>query len=174
MTVTAINTKLQQAGLPVATILEEARTAPNGDATSTSDADVVGGMLPVIIGAAAGLAVLLAIAFFFYWRYRKKALETKRVTPVSELVSGELGMLPMAPVATVQNIQARLSASSAQRGKLCIDCGVMNEVSNDICQDCRKSLHVKMWLMMKVLLFEQVSLNLISSDSLKFVFAFIL
>jgi len=140
-TVTAINTKLQQAGLPVATILEEARTAPNGDATSTSDADAVGGMLPLIIGAAAGLAVLLAIAFFFYRRYRKKAAETKRATAVSELVSVELGMLSMAPVATVQNIEARLSASIAQRGKLCVDCGVMNEVSNEIYQDCRKSLH---------------------------------
>ena len=160
--------------MPVATILEEARTVPNGDATSTSDANAVGGKVPAIIGAAAGLAVLLAIAFFFYWRYRKKAAETKRVTAVSELISGELGMLPMAPVATVQNIEAQLSASSAQRGKLCVDCGVMNEASNEICQDCRKSLHVKMWLMMKVLLFEQVSLNLISSDSLKFVFAFIL
>ena len=86
LTVTSINAQLQQAGLPAATLLEAATTAPSGEGSSTSDG-AGGGMLPVIIGAAVGLTVLLAIALFVYRRYRQKATETKSATAMSALAS---------------------------------------------------------------------------------------
>jgi hypothetical protein len=119
LTATAINAQLRQAGLPAATILETARTAPSGEGSSTSDEAGGGGMLPVIIGAAVGLTVLLAIAFFMYRRQWKKATETMSATAMSGLASAELGMRPpTAPVATLLDMDAHVCTSSNPAGKL--------------------------------------------------------
>jgi len=139
LTVTAINAKLQLAGLPAATILEAAKTAPSGDGGSRSVVSAGGGMLPAIIGAAAGLVVLLAIAFFFYRRYRKT--QAKSATAMSDLASAELGMRPpTAPAAALPDIEAHVGTSSAPAGNLCIHCGTTNKVSSEVCQHCRKLL----------------------------------
>ena len=100
LTVTAINAQLQQAGLPAATLLEAARTAPSSEGSSTSDGAGGVGNLPVIIGVAVGPTVLLAIVFFLYRRYRHKAA-------VSALSSAELGMRPpTASAATLPDVAA--------------------------------------------------------------------
>ena len=144
LTVTAINAQLQQAGLLATTILEAARTAPSGEGSSTSDGTAGGGMLPVIVGVAVGLTVLLAIALFLYRRYRQKVTETQGATAMSELASAELGMRPpAAPAAILPDIEAHVGTPNTPGGKLCADCGAMNDVSNEICQDCRKYLHRK-------------------------------
>jgi len=63
LTVTAINTKLQEAGMPAATILEAPKTEISDEANG-------GSVLSVIIGAAAGgLSVLIGIACCFFRRY---------------------------------------------------------------------------------------------------------
>jgi len=136
LTVTAINAKLQLAGLPAATILEAAKTAPSGDGGSTSNAAASGGMLPAIIGAAAGLVVLLASAFFFYRRYRKT--QAKSATAMSDLASAELGM--RTPTATLPDMEAHVGTAGAPAGNLCVHCGKTNEVSREVCQHCRKLL----------------------------------
>jgi len=110
LTATAINAQLQQAGLPAATLLEAARTAPSGKGSSTSDGAGGNGMLPVIIGATVGLTVLLVIAFFLYRRCRQKVAETKCATAMSEVASAELGMCPpTAQAATLPDVEARVS-----------------------------------------------------------------
>ena len=65
LTITAINAKLAEFGLPAATILEVPK--PETDAAAGGSS-----MLPAIIGSVAGLAVLLGIALFLY-RYRCNA-----------------------------------------------------------------------------------------------------
>jgi len=108
LTVTAINAKLQQAGLPAVTMLEEATTAPSPDGSSTSD-----GILPAIIGAATGLVgflVTLAIAFFCYRWYRTTKTKKRNATATtndfqSDLTSSELGMrLQTMPGATTIDV----------------------------------------------------------------------
>jgi len=153
LTVTAINAKLQQAGLPAATILEAAKTAPSGDGSSTSNAAAGGGMLPAIIGAAAGLVVLLAIAVCFYRRYRKK--KAKGATAMSDLASAELGMRsPTAPAATLPDMEAHVGTAGVHTGNLCVHCGTTNDVLSEVCQHCRKLLRRKD---VAGLLFEQVA-----------------
>ena len=121
LTATSINVHLQQAGLPAATILQAATTAPSGKGSSLSDG-AGGGMLQVIIVAAVGLTVLLAIALFVYRRYRQKATETKSATAMSALASTELGMRPpTAPAATLLDMEARVGTSSNSAGVLCAD-----------------------------------------------------
>jgi len=82
LTVASINVKLQQAGLPAATILEAAKTAATGGASSTGNAG--GGMLTAIIGAAVGLVVILAIFFLFRWYSRTKKETQRDVTTYDE------------------------------------------------------------------------------------------
>jgi len=83
-------------------------------------------MLQVIIGAAIGLTVLLAIVFFLYWRYRQKATETKSATAMSELASAELGMrLPTAPAATLVDMETRVGTSSNPAGRTASRCWKM-------------------------------------------------
>ena len=98
LTVTAINTKLQESGLPAATILEAPKTIVNGEGESASSAEEdkynIGGasstsMLPAIIGAASGLAVLLGVAFFLCRWYSKK-IEREIETNPSDLAPVEL------------------------------------------------------------------------------------
>jgi len=63
---------------------------------------------------------------------------------MSALASAELDMRPpTAPAATLPDIETRLGTSSNPAGKLCADCGAMNEASNGIWQDCCKSLYRK-------------------------------
>jgi len=101
LTITAINTKLQQAGLPVATMLESATITWIGEGNSTSDGAslstshgvAAGAMLPAIIGAAAGLAVLLAIIFFCYRWYTKAKTETRNAVGMRP-AGDALGMRP--------------------------------------------------------------------------------
>ena len=160
LTVTAINAQLQKAGLPAATILETAKTT-SGDGSSTGDGAASGGMLPAIIGAAAGIAVLTAIAFFVYRRYKKTRMMphqylSKNATSISDLASVELGTCPpTAPTATSTDIEAYFSIAGPPTGQLCVECGTMNEVWSDVCQDCHKLLQRKD---VAGLLFEQVAL----------------
>jgi len=99
-------------------------------------------MLPAIISAAAGLQVLLAIAFFFYRRYRKK--KAKGATAMSDLASAELGMRPpTVTAARPSDIEAHVGTSNVPAGNLCVHCGTTNEVSSEVCQHCRKLLHRK-------------------------------
>ena len=137
LTFTSVYDKLQHAGFPAATILEAATTALSGDSGSTSDAATSGGMLPAIISVAAGLMVLLAIAFFFYRRYRKTQANSS--TAMSDLASAELGMRPpTAPAAHPLDMEAQVRTSSAPAGNLCVHCGTTNEVSSEVCQHCCK------------------------------------
>jgi len=110
-------------------------------------------MLSAIIGAAAGLVVLLVIACFFYRHSRKN--RAKCGTAMSDLASAELGMRPPTASAVIlPDIDAHVSSSSAPAGNLCVHCGTTNEVSGEVCQHCRKQLHRKD---VAGLLFEQVA-----------------
>jgi len=143
LTVTTINAKLQQAGLPSATILEAPQTATRGDGGSTSaaqedeDGAAVSNILPAIIGAGVGFAILLVIVFCFYRRY-SKTKTPKTSTAMSDVASAELGQ---GPAQTRPNIEAHLSTSSTPTTILsCNDCGAMNEVSSKFCGDCHMLL----------------------------------
>jgi len=150
LSVTSMNAKLQQAGLPAASLHEAATTARSGDGGSTSDAAAGGGMLPAIISAAAGVVVLLVITFFFYLRYYKKM-----ATSMSDLASAELGMHPQtAPTARPSDMEAHVDTAGVPAGNLCVYCGTTNEVSSEVCQHCRKLLRRKD---VAGLLFEQVA-----------------
>jgi len=67
LTVTVINAKLQEAGLPAATILEAPQTVASGE---DGPKDVRDELLFIIIGGAVGGCVLMAMAVFM-WRRRR-------------------------------------------------------------------------------------------------------
>jgi len=147
LTVTAINAKLQQAGLPSATILEAPQTATSGDGGSTNAAQEdeggagVGNMLPAIIGAGVGFVILLAIAFCFYRWYSKTKTEPMTSPAMLDVASAELGL---GPVQTRPDIVAHLGSSSTPTPIIsCNDCGATNEVSSKFCGDCHMRLHHK-------------------------------
>jgi len=149
LTATAINAKLQQAGLPHATILEAPKTAASVNLSNASGAQESGigaSMLPAIIGAGIGLVVLSGIAVCLYLRCSK----TKREPNKLDLASAELGTCPTSPAQT--HVDARLGTSAPTTTVLCNNCGAMNEVSSKFCEDCHKQLHHK-----AATLFEQVT-----------------
>jgi len=127
LTVTSMNAKLQQAGLPAATLLEAAMTAPSEDGYSTSYAATSGGMLPAIISAATGLVLLLTIVVFFYEWYHKK--NANIATAISDLASAELGMRPQTtPAARPSDIEAHVGTAGVPAGNLCVHFSTTNEV----------------------------------------------
>jgi len=104
LTITVINNKLQQVGLPAATILEAPKTAASGEVGGTTSSPSGGGLddrstsggtssdgaswvLPVIIsGASVGFLVL---GLAFRW-YNQKKLQ-RHLKALSDLASAELG-----------------------------------------------------------------------------------
>ena len=115
-----------------------------GDGGSTSaaqedeDGAGVSNILPAIIGAGVGFAILLAIVFCFHRRY-SKTKTPKTSTAMSDVASAELGL---GPAQTRPNIEAHLGTSSTLTTILfCNDCGAMNEVSSKFCGDCHMLLH---------------------------------
>ena len=144
LTVTAINSKLQQAGLPSVTILKAPTTTANRDGSSTSGTHDDGGgagvsnMLPAIIGAGVGFVVLLLLAFCFYRQYSKRQTELESSTVESDVASAELGLCP---TQIRPDIAARLGTSSATTTTLsCSHCGAINKVSSKFCVNCQTLL----------------------------------